>query len=229
MASTPKAAPKPARRGRPPKVDSEHLLRVAREVFLERGVRATTSEVAERAGVAEGTLFHRFGSKDALFREAMQLSEDDLPQMLTEAVDRVQDLELTEALTVLAEGFLEIGCVAIPLMMMSWSNPECRSHNESAIRFRGFVKRLASYFEVQMDRGMLRRMDSELLARAYLGTIHHYCMARIVAPAGLQPMMPPGMFVRGLVDLLLHGCLLPSDSSADGFSSGNSSAHTRSG
>ena len=220
------------RRGRPPKIDTEQLLKVAREVFLERGLRATTSEVAERAHVAEGTLFHRFGTKDALFREAMQLSEEDTPQMLLQSLQRLEQtehLELTEALAQMAEEFLEIGRIAIPLMMMSWSDPTSRPNNQCELHFRAFLKRLASYFEVQMDRGTLRRMDSELLARAYLGTIHHYCMARIVAPAGLQPMMPPGMFVRGLVDLLLHGCLLPSDSSADGFSSGNSSAHTRSG
>ena len=41
-------------------ISKERLLVVAREVFLELGIRATTLEVAMRAGVAEGTIFHRF-------------------------------------------------------------------------------------------------------------------------------------------------------------------------
>ena len=51
-------------RGRPPTITSERLLDVARDVFLECGIRATTQDVAERAGVSEGVLFHRFKSKD---------------------------------------------------------------------------------------------------------------------------------------------------------------------
>ena len=46
-------------------------------MFLELGIRATTLEVARRAGVAEGTIFHRFKSKEELFRAAMQFDPDE--------------------------------------------------------------------------------------------------------------------------------------------------------
>ena len=72
---TPPAGPRPSR-GRPPTIDSEKLLAAAREVFLERGIRATTLEVAQRARVSEGSLFHRFKTKEALFRAALRLEED---------------------------------------------------------------------------------------------------------------------------------------------------------
>lgn len=173
-------------------------------------MRATTSEVAERANVAEGTLFHRFGTKDALFREAMQLSEEDTPQLFLRSLERLeqaQHLELTEALAQMAEELLEIGRVAIPLMMMSWSDPTSRPNNQCEIQFRAFLKRLASYFEAQMERGVLRRMDAEILARTFLGAIHHFTLVRIVGSCSPQPMIPQGMFVRGLVDLLLRGSL----------------------
>lgn len=212
MANFDDQAPPPLsrpRRGRPPKVDTEHLLRVAREVFLERGLRATTSEVAERAGVAEGTLFHRFGSKDVLFREAMQWSEEDAPQLLLASLERAEKLEIADALAKMAEEFLEIGRIALPLMMMSWSDPTSRCNNQSEIRFRTFLKRLASFFEMQMDQGKLRRVDAEIVARTFIGAIHHFSMVRIVADTP-QPMIPQGMFIRGLIDLLLHGCLAPS-------------------
>ena len=84
------------RRGRPRSIDSEQLLTVAREVFLERGIRATTLEVAVRAGVSEGALFHRFKNKEGLFRAAMELPAEQVPELLLEAVQRLHDLELRE-------------------------------------------------------------------------------------------------------------------------------------
>jgi AcrR family transcriptional regulator len=45
----------------------ERLLAAARALFAERGVRAVTmSEVAREAGVAKGTVFHRFGDRAGL-------------------------------------------------------------------------------------------------------------------------------------------------------------------
>lgn len=44
------------------------LLLSATQIVAEQGVLATTSAIAKRAGVAEGTLFTYFGSKDALFQ-----------------------------------------------------------------------------------------------------------------------------------------------------------------
>ena len=83
------SSPRPNGRGRPPSIDSERLLTVAREVFLERGIRATTLEVAERAGVSEGVLFHRFKSKEGLFGAAMEFDQEAAPTRLLTAGDRV--------------------------------------------------------------------------------------------------------------------------------------------
>lgn len=200
------AGKRPAR-GRPPKIDSEQLLKVAREVFLERGIRATTLEVAERAGVAEGTLFHRFKTKEALFRQAMQVTEEELPELLIGAVDRILGLPVEEALTQLAEALLSIGRVAVPLMMMSWSNPTCAGPPEKVMpRFRTFVTNLAGFFEAEVTAGRMRAVDPEVVGRAFLGSIHHYCMSRLMAPDASW-IVPEKMYVRGLVDLILRGTL----------------------
>jgi len=42
------------------------IVAAAAEVFAERGLDASTAEIAERAGVGEGTLYRRFPSKDDL-------------------------------------------------------------------------------------------------------------------------------------------------------------------
>src|SRR6188768_505357 len=71
-------------RGRPPVISSERLLEVAREVFLELGIRATTAEVASRAGIAEGTIFHRFKSKEELFHAAMNVDPNAVVSLVEE-------------------------------------------------------------------------------------------------------------------------------------------------
>lgn len=52
--------------GEPSKRDA--ILNVASRLFAEKGYSTTTtSEIAQEAGVAEGTLYHHFGSKDGIF------------------------------------------------------------------------------------------------------------------------------------------------------------------
>jgi AcrR family transcriptional regulator len=57
---------------RPRKYDDSQILKVAAEIFLEHGASASTALIAERAGVSEGILFKRFGTKDALFEASLK-------------------------------------------------------------------------------------------------------------------------------------------------------------
>jgi AcrR family transcriptional regulator len=198
-----------AARGRPPSIDSQRLLQVAREVFLEQGIRATTLEVAKRAGVSEGAVFHRFKSKEGLFSAAMDFDREEAPRRLLRAVEELDGLELADALEKLSKTLLDVGRVALPIMMMSWSNPQfcgaAQSDDKKKTAFRAFLKAFGAYLDRQMDAGTLRRMDSEVLARALIGSLHHYCMTRILLAEAKEAVIPEGMFVRGLVDLFLNG------------------------
>lgn len=65
--------PGPIRRPRrPPAVTRRLLLDAARDEFCNLGyAKATTKDIALRAGVSERMLFHHFGTKAALFDEAI--------------------------------------------------------------------------------------------------------------------------------------------------------------
>jgi len=56
-----------------------------------------------------------------------------------------------------------------------------------------------------MDAGRLRRVDSEILARAFIGAVVQHVMQQFWGGQleGL-PLSTP-MFLRGLIDILLHG------------------------
>jgi AcrR family transcriptional regulator len=186
-------------------ISNERLLEVAREVFLEFGIRATTLEVATRAGVAEGTIFHRFKSKDELFRAAMQFDPDQALAFVESLPSYAGKGELRATLVRFAEEFLELGRVAVPVMMMSWSNPESQLcgpfTDERSQRFRRVVRAISAFFEAEMDAGRLRRKNPEVLARMLLGSLHHYCVSELVARDVGGLSLPN--FAREVVDVLL--------------------------
>ena len=176
-------------------------------MFLELGIRATTAEVAKRAGVAEGTLFHRFPSKEELFREAMRFDPEDVLAYIEGLPKRAGRGDLRATLIEFCEGFVEIARVALPVMMMSWSNPESELCNdrggERGRRHRRVIAAVSSFFQAEMDGGRMRcTAPPEVFARMMLGSVHQFCMGEMFA--GTEPgRSRASEFVRGVVDVLL--------------------------
>jgi AcrR family transcriptional regulator len=72
---------------RPERADAarnrERVLAAARRLFAERGVRAVTmEEVARAAGVAKGTVFHRFGDRAGLALALLDEHERELQERI---------------------------------------------------------------------------------------------------------------------------------------------------
>lgn len=212
-------APESARkmRGRPPVISSEHLLEIAREVFLERGIRATTADVAARAGISEGTIFHRFKSKDALFRAAMRFDPAELPEPFAKLPEPGHG-DLRASLVTLASRMLAFGRIALPMMMMSWSNPAGEFSLDKLIgRPVGYKRALGvlrGFFAREIELG---RLDADakpdVLARIFMGSLHHYCMTEIML-AQDDERCTPDAFVDSLVDVLLRGALSTASSAS---------------
>jgi AcrR family transcriptional regulator len=102
----------PPRTGRaaplPPDERRRAILQAVAPVILERGISATTRELAEAAGVAEGTLFRVFDDKASLMRAAVFAALDPASAVpAIEAIDRT--LPLRDRLLRLAEiGFSRV-------------------------------------------------------------------------------------------------------------------------
>lgn len=198
-------------RGRPPVISTERLLEAAREVFLEHGIRATTLEVATRAGVAEGTIFHRFKSKEELFRAAMQFDPERSLAFVESLPARAGQGDLRTNLVEFAEEFMRIVRLALPVLMMSWSNPESElcgpRSTEKAERNRRVVRAITAFFAAEIAAGRMPEKNPEVLARMLLGTLHHYCMSELFAwDVG---RLSPAAFAREVVDVLLADCGTP--------------------
>lgn len=86
--------------------NADRILRAAREVFAELGPDAQIDTIADRAGVAERTLYRRFPTKADLLRAALDQSIDEnLSPAIEKALSRKDPLhgltELIEAATAL--------------------------------------------------------------------------------------------------------------------------------
>src|SRR5260370_35162729 len=68
--------------GRQKTISNDEVLGIARDLFRARGHGATMRQIAEAAGVSEGVLYQRFGSKDDLFFAAMHPRGPDIEQLL---------------------------------------------------------------------------------------------------------------------------------------------------
>ncbi|AKT44211.1 uncharacterized protein CMC5_084510 [Chondromyces crocatus] len=183
-------------------ITDERLLEIARQVFLERGIRATTADVAERAGVSEATVFHRYKTKDALFRAAMDFDIERPPPFLTALEQKVGHGDPAEHLFDVGMAALASGRERIPLMMMSWSNPEAMLHRLSGCEglFRVY-ELLIRYVEAESRAGRLHpAVDARIFAFMFHGSIQGYLMLELIAP---RSVMPPDTFVRGMVNVLL--------------------------
>jgi AcrR family transcriptional regulator len=193
-------------RGRPPVISTERLLEVARQVFLELGIRATTAEVASRAGIAEGTIFHRFKSKEELFRAAMNFDPDAELDSAEAILARASTGDFRQTLVDFAVHFIEIGRVALPVRMMSWSNPEqqlCAERtSERTSHHSRLLSALGSFFSEGILVGRIRPAEPEVLSRMLVGSLHHFCMTELFM-GGTSDRFGHREFARHVVDVLL--------------------------
>lgn len=90
----------------PPDERRRALLDAARPLVVEHGRTVRTKDVAAAAGVAEGTLFRVFATKDALIDAVVADAFDPTPFLRRlEGIDRTAPLE--ERILVVVEAFLE--------------------------------------------------------------------------------------------------------------------------
>ena len=191
---------------RPSVITEAQILRAARDEFLEKGIRATTADVARRAKIAEGSIFKRFQTKHELFFAAMHVgsAEPAFFRLLDAPGNGPPREELAKiALEIL--GFLR---TLLPLVMMSWSNPSpsglprpLDTPNPLPLRA---MQKLTAFFEQQMRAGRMRRQDPEVAARVFLGAIQNYVFFELLLKAGKAPMPAP-KFVKRMMDALWQG------------------------
>jgi AcrR family transcriptional regulator len=112
------------RRGRPPSGGREEILRATHELLRERGMaKLTTREVAERAGVSEGSVFYHFEDRFGLLKAVFERS---LGPLHLQPVDSGADHDMRTTVTTMSEGIERFLNGSLDVMMAAQSDSGLR-------------------------------------------------------------------------------------------------------
>ena len=204
-------------RGRPPSIREEDILDAARDVFREEGHAPTTAKIAERAGVSEGILFYRYKSKEALLAAVIH-RETQPPESLREIVKTAGKRSIAKNLERIVETLLEAVSRAHPFLEIALTSPSSGEIHQLLFAKakkpppQRTVELLAGYFEAEIRIGRARAIDTNSAARAIFGG----CIDYVRSGQAARDDEGRRAFVRGLVDVLVHGTTKPAQSRRQG-------------
>ena len=188
---------------RPVAIHDDVIVEAARKVFLARGYRGSTMDVACLAGVSEGSIFKRFKTKANLFLAAMDVeSREQSWQERLLAAAGTDDVRRT--LVEYGRHLLERLQIITPRMLMV---------NASGIAFaKGYrfpeppppvqhIRRLARYFRSEIRCGRMAMASPETQAHVFVGALSHYVFCETVFH---YRSAPPGVFVRTVAEMIVR-------------------------
>lgn len=146
------------------------LLRAALELFTSKGFRATTTpEIAERAGVAEGTIYRHFSGKEHLLNEVYRaahrwasglVAETDGPHSPQERLQRIGRRLLEGA---------ERDPAAARMLLLTRDDPYLDERSRDAAR--EFRASLQQVIAAGKSDGVVRSGPAELWAAVWLSVV----------------------------------------------------------
>ncbi len=184
-------------------ITDEQILEAARAVFMDQGLKATTAQIAEQAGISEGSIFRRFSSKHDLFLAAMGLPE---PPFFARLDGLAGKNSVEENLFAIGVQMVDFFTELVPKMMMIASSgviDESLRDADEVMPVKG-LRLISNYFDAEIKAGRLAIGDPEILARMFAGSLHHYAFAETVGINKFMPI-PKQSYVRGVVQFILHG------------------------
>ncbi|AIY80444.1 TetR/AcrR family transcriptional regulator [Clostridium botulinum] len=142
------------------------------EVFSKSGYRgATMDEIATTAGLAKGTLYYNFNSKEEIFNfivdNGLKLLNDEIAavnELNDDAIEKLKQICKIQ-LTFLYEhnSFFRV------VMSQLWGDEERQFILREKVK--GHIKEIEKYIQMGIEDGCIRKGDSEVMAYEFFGTL----------------------------------------------------------
>jgi AcrR family transcriptional regulator len=185
------------------------ILTAARHLFARRGYGGTTTrDLAQAAGVAEGTLFRHFENKKAIL---VRVASDGWVELLTELLTELSEMANYKAIGQVMRhrmGNLPHNADLMRVCFMEAQfYPELRDQVQGEVVAK-MLDVTEAFFQTAIDRGVYRPVDPRVVARIFLNMFaiagfSHSTLENVQnSPYTMQEM------AEGLADIFLNGVLM---------------------
>ena len=184
------------------------ILQAAQKLFAAKGFEGTTTrELAQTAGVAEGTLFRYFDNKKEILVEVATSGwVDILTDLLTELSEMGSYKAIAQVMRRRMWNLQKNADIMRVCFMEVQFHPDLRDRIQTEVIDK-MTAVAEAFFQTAIDKGIYRQMDAKLGAKVFLGlfAIAGFSDNTLIDPnASPQEMQK---MAEGLADIFLNGVL----------------------
>ena len=184
------------------------ILQAAQRLFAAKGFEGTTTrDLAQTAGVAEGTLFRHFANKKAILVEVATSGwVDILTDLLTELSEMGSYQAIAQVMRRRMWNLQKNADIMRVCFMEVQFHPDLRDRIQTEVIDK-MTDVAEAFFQTAIDKGIYRQMDAKLGAKVFLGLFaiagfsDHTLIDPNASPQEMQKM------AEGLADIFLNGVL----------------------
>lgn len=190
-----------------PQTKSKILL-AAQKLFAHKGFNGTTTrDLAEKAGVAEGTIFRHFPNKKAIL---VELATEGWIEILTDLLTELSEMGSYKAVgQVMRRRMLNLhknGDLMRVCFLEAQFHPDLRDRIQTEVIAK-MTDVAEAFFQTAMDRGIYRQMNPKFVAQVFLGMFAIAGFSyNTILEEGTSPIAQKEM-AEGLADIFLNGVL----------------------
>jgi AcrR family transcriptional regulator len=185
------------------------ILQAAQKLFAAQGFDGTTTrDLAQAAGVAEGTLFRHFSNKKAILVEVATSGWVDI---LTDLLTELSEMGSYKAVAQVMRRRMwnmqkNVEIMRVCFMEVQF-HPDLRDRIQTEVIDK-MTDVAEAFFQTAMDKGIYRQTDAKLVAKVFLGM---FAIAGFSDNTLLEPNASPQEMqnmAEGLADIFLNGVLV---------------------
>ena len=181
-------------------IDDTQIVEMARKVFIESGLSASTKAISKAVGISEGVIFQRFGTKDRLIQAAFAAPDLDAEGLIEQAGTSPDPRRAFEdVLAAIFAAFRREAARELPLLA---TRATARQALGAESIFGRLVAALARFLAAENKAGRLSIGAPDRVAAFLAGALHHMALGEVAS--GPSPLVSERA-VRDLASSLLTG------------------------
>lgn len=187
----------------------KQILEAAVAVFAERGFHKTrVSDIARKAGVAYGLIYHYFDSKDDVLNSVF---EDNWSVFLKVLGDLEASAELTasEKLKAIAEllvDALQVAPQIIQVVIQEISRSDRFGEAQKVTAFEGAFAVVRSIVRQGQEAGQIRAsLDPQVAAYVFFGALETVCTGFLLGSIACSTKEQAAVVKRTIIEIMLQG------------------------